>query len=278
MLVSYGVRPSKRLGQNFLADPATLSAIGREVLEDRPSCVLEIGPGLGTVTELLAEHVDRVVAVEVDHRLAAGLIETFADRPHVEIVDQDILTVDPGEWVGEGRAGDRLVVGNIPYRITGPILGWFLRHRESFRSGIFLTQREVARKVAASPGRDGSILGVLLQRAGTVRSIRDVPRTAFYPVPEVDSTLWRIDLRSTAKSASNSDAFERVVRAAYGMRRKTLRTALKAICGENVQAFLRSVDIDSARRGESLTLEELDRIAANIDRRHSDAGSEKPIK
>ncbi|MBN1858327.1 ribosomal RNA small subunit methyltransferase A [Candidatus Bipolaricaulota bacterium] len=265
MLALYGVRPSKRLGQSFLADPATLDAIGKEVLQDRPSCVLEIGPGLGTVTELLAECADRVVAVEIDHRLAAGLGESFADRAHVEILDRDILDVDPRGWAAESSSQGLFVVGNIPYRITGPILGWFLKHRASFRSGVFLTQREVARKVAASPGHGGSILGVLLQRAGRVRPIRDVSRGAFYPIPEVDSTLWRIDLDHPPISDRTFESFERVVRAAYGMRRKTLRTALKTIYGESTQAFLESVGIDPGRRGETLTLEELDRIAASLD-------------
>ncbi len=265
MLASYGVRPSKRLGQSFLADPVALEAIGKEVLQDRPRCVLEIGPGLGTVTELLAEYTDRVIAVEVDHRLASALEEMFADRPHVEILDRDILAVDPRGWAAESSPGGLFVVGNIPYRITGPILGWFLKNRESFRAGVFLTQREVARKIAASPGRDGSVLGVLLQRAGTVRPTRDISRGAFYPIPEVDSTLWRIDLEHPPISDEAFEAFERVVRAAYGMRRKTLRTALKTICGERTQELLRSVDIDSGRRGETLTLEELDRIAASLD-------------
>jgi len=278
MLALYGVRPSKRLGQSFLADDATLEAIGKEVLEDRPGCVVEIGPGLGTVTKLLAESVDRVIAVEVDHRLAAALGERFADCPHVEIIDRDILAVDPGEWALTGSHGEALVVGNIPYRITGPILGWFLDHRMSFRAGIFLTQREVARKIAASPGRDGSILGVLLQRAGVVHPIRDVSRSAFYPIPDVDSTLWRIDLQPAAASDPPFETFERVVRAAYGMRRKTLRAALRAAFGEAAQALLESADIDSGRRGESLSLEELDRIALGLDPSRDSSYDEKRKK
>ncbi len=278
LLATYGVRPSKRLGQNFLADTRTLETIGKEVREDRPRCVLEIGAGLGVVTERLAEIADRVVAVEVDHRLAAGLVERFASYPHVEIIDRDILTIDPETWSAEDSPGGWFVVGNIPYRITGPILGWFLDHRTSFCAGVFLTQREVARKIAASPGREGSILGVSLQRAGTVRWLRDIPRTAFYPVPEVDSTLWRINLRSTNPSDACVETFEKVVRAAYGMRRKTLRTTLKPLFGEQTKAILEAIGIDSGRRGETLTLEELDRVAALHDEWRTDPRSETRYK
>ncbi len=274
LLVTYGVRPSKRLGQNFLADPGTLESIGKEVLKDRPRCVLEIGAGLGVVTERLAETAERVLAVEVDHRLAAGLAERFAVSPNVTVIDGDILTVDPEALRGENSPGKWLVVGNVPYRITGPILGWFLDHRASFCAGLFLTQREVARKIVASPGRDGSILGVLLHHAGVVRSIRDVPRTAFYPVPEVDSTLWRIDLRSANPADVYDETFETVVRAAYGMRRKTLRTTLKPLFGDRTQTVLEATGIDSGRRGETLTLEELDRITAMYDEGETDPRSE----
>ena len=274
LLATYGVRPSKRLGQNFLADPGTLESIGKEVREDRPGCVLEIGAGLGVVTECLAEAAERVLAVEVDHRLAAGLAERFAVYPNVDVIDKDILAVDPEMWRGKSSPGKWLVVGNIPYRITGPILGWFLDHRASFCAGLFLTQREVARKIVASPGRDGSILGVLLQRAGTVRWLRDVPRTAFYPVPEVDSTLWRIDLRNADPGGLRVETFEKVVRAAYGIRRKTLRTTLKPLFGERTKTVLDAAGIDSGRRGETLTLEELDRITALLDESGTEPRSE----
>ncbi len=256
-----GVRPSKRLGQNFLVDREVLSRIVSEVERAGPETVLEIGPGLGTVTRELAGLGARVIGVEVDRRLAAGLRREFAGAKNVEIVEGDFLRFDFAA-LGPGRV---YVVGNLPYRITSPILARLIEERGRICGAILLTQAEVAEKIAGSPGPHGSALGVFVQAYGKVELLRRVPRTAFYPVPAVDSVLWRLEFLPAPRFASAPDDFFTLVRAVYGKRRKMLRRVLRDLLPpDRIDPLLEQLGIDPTRRGETLTISELDRLTQAI--------------
>ncbi|MCD5416278.1 16S rRNA (adenine(1518)-N(6)/adenine(1519)-N(6))-dimethyltransferase RsmA [Candidatus Bipolaricaulota bacterium] len=279
LLRKTGVRPSKRLGQSFLVDRAVLDTILSEAIlseaipieasltetnpakaeQATPEEFLEIGAGLGTVTRKLAGIGGHVVAVEIDRRLVQSLKQTLGDLENVEIVRQDILDFDLSKRFAERSV---FVVGNIPYRITAPILKHLVAHRNAISGALLLTQREVAEKIAASPGRDGSALGVFLQAYTDICLIRQVAKRSFYPVPAVDSLLWRLSFLPKPRFTADADTFFTVVRALYGKRRKMARSALRDLfpAGQASEA-LRAAGIDPAARGETLTMEELDHLA-----------------
>lgn len=259
LLHAAGVHPSKRLGQNFLVDRAVLDAIIIEVERATPREILEIGAGLGTVTRELAGIADHIIAIEVDRRLAKILEQTVREMENVEVVREDILAYDIRH---ESKSGPIFVVGNIPYRITAPILKHLVENRESICGALLLTQREVAEKVAASPGRNGSALGVFLQAYADIHVIRRVPRGSFHPIPEVDSTLWSLSFLRQPRFTADKEKFFTIVRTLYGKRRKMIRSALRdLLAAEQVAEILGTAGIDPTVRGETLSLEEIDRIA-----------------
>ena len=262
LLRSAGIRPNKRLGQNFLVDRSVLETIVSEVKRARPDEILEIGAGLGTVTRELAKIASRVVAVEVDHRLIKLLHQTLSCYENVEIVQQDFLEFDLARASG---ARPMYVVGNIPYRITSPILRYLIDHRRSISEALLLAQSDVVEKITASPGPEGTALGVLVQAYADVSIIRHVGRRCFLPVPNVDSLLWRLSICDRPCFSADSETFFRVVRTLYGARRKMIRRALRDwLAPDRIEAVLNAAKIDSTARGETLTFEDLDRLASAV--------------
>ena len=259
LLGSAGIRPSKRLGQNFLVDRGVLDAILSEVRGRSPEQIVEIGSGLGTVTRGLAAIARRVLAIEVDARLVEILTRSVESVGNVEVRHKDILEFDLSQEI---PARSAFVVGNIPYRITAPILNWLVDHRRSICGAILLTQTEVADKIVSSPGPDGSSLGVRVRAYGDAAVLRRVSRSSFYPVPDVGSTLWRLEFREEPRFSAPEDSFFAVVRALYGKRRKMIRAALRdLVLPCEVGPALEGAGIDPTVRGETLSFEELDRLA-----------------
>jgi len=266
LLQEAGIHPSKRLGQNFLVNHAVLDSIVNEVRKAHPREIVEIGAGLGTVTHELAGIADHIVAVELDRRLAAILARIVGQQGNVEIRRQDFLSFSFAEEFADRKA---FVVGNIPYRITAPILKHLVKQREHISSALLLTQQEVAAKIAHSPGKDGTSLGVLVQSYADVKLLRSVPRGSFFPVPEVDSTLWSISFLNAPRFKANAEAFFAVVRAVYGKRRKMIRSALRDLfSNEDTEQILLSLDIDPTLRGEVLSFAQLDAIARCLENSH----------
>ena len=226
LLAQAGVRPSKRLGQNFLVDHCVLEDIEDVVAQAAPDTIVEIGAGLGAVTEVLIQRARRVIAVEVDRRLAGLLADRLGASERLEILSEDVLRLDLADRVGTGPA---LVVGSLPYRITAPILKWLMDQREILTGALVITQSEVAEKIAASPGKEGTALGILVRAYADVESVRRVARGCFVPAPEVDSALWSLTFRARPRFESNGESFFAVVRALYGTRRKMIRVALRAL-------------------------------------------------
>jgi 16S rRNA (adenine1518-N6/adenine1519-N6)-dimethyltransferase len=260
-----GVRPSKRLGQNFLSSSSAARRIVEEAARRAPACIVEIGPGLGSITRLLAETSIPVVAVEVDRRLAEYLTEQFAGHPSVEIRAGDALLVDL-QAIAAAHGESLTVVGSIPYSITAPILKKLVSERAAIDSAVLVTQREVAEKIAASPGRDGSSLGIYVQAYADVEVLERIPRGAFFPVPEVDSTLWSLRFGRPRRFEASEVAFFAVVRALYGARRKTAKNALgRLLSAENVESVLKRAGVDGGLRGETFGFPELDAIACSVE-------------
>jgi 16S rRNA (adenine1518-N6/adenine1519-N6)-dimethyltransferase len=260
LLAEAGVRPSKKLGQSFLVDADVLADIEEALAQVSPERIIEIGPGLGAVTDVLLRHAGKVVAVEVDRRLAGLLESRLGESDRLEIRNEDVLRLDVADEFGDGPV---YVVGSLPYRITAPILKRLIDQRGVFSGALLITQREVAEKIAASPGKEGSALGILVRAYADIELIRRVNRGCFFPTPEVDSTLWSLAFLERPRFASDPEAFFSVVRALYGTRRKMIRRALRAVLPvEAIGAVLEEARIDGTVRGEELDFEQLDRLAA----------------
>ena len=259
-LADAGVRPSKKLGQSFLVDDGVLASIEQILARVTPETIIEIGPGLGAVTDVLLRHARRIIAVEVDRRLAGLLEDRLGEHSRLEVRNEDVLNLDIADNLGDGLA---YVVGSLPYRITAPILKWLIAQRGVLSGALLITQREVAEKLAASPGKEGSALGILIRAYAEVDIVRRVSRGSFFPVPEVDSTLWSLTFLERPRFESDSGTFFSVVRALYGTRRKMIRGALRVLLPtEAIGAVLEEARVDGTVRGEELDFEQLDRLAA----------------
>jgi 16S rRNA (adenine1518-N6/adenine1519-N6)-dimethyltransferase len=271
ILREHGIRPRKRWGQHFLCDENVLHRV-IEAAELAPhDRAFEIGPGLGVLTQRLAERASEVVAVEIDARLIPILQEQLAGYNNVRIVQGDVLQLDWGKVLdSSGRRWKAL--GNLPYGITSPLLERLIEHRALFERAVWMMQLEVAEKLLAPPGtRESSSLGVFVQAHCEVERIMRVSKNSFYPRPEVDSAVVRLRCLETPRFRASREAFSRVVSAAFGMRRKTILRALTlspqlGLSTEEVKHLLHEAGIEGRRRGETLTIEELDRLAQAFER------------
>ena len=279
ILDRYGIAPKQSLGQNFLYDEGLLARIAAAAELSPGDAVLEIGPGLGALTRQLAQDATRVVAVELDDRLLPILRYELEPFGNVEIVHGDILTFDPAKWFD----GPFVVVANVPYYITGAIMRRLLEGRPRPRRMVLTVQREVADRLAAKPP-DMSLLAVSVQYYGKVKVVGAVKAGAFWPRPEVDSAVVRIDVdarhltddrpqttdRDQPSSAvgrpSSDEAFFRVVRAGFSEKRKQLKNNLRqlGLTDEVIAAALVAAGIDGRRRAETLSVGEWEGVVTAL--------------
>jgi 16S rRNA (adenine1518-N6/adenine1519-N6)-dimethyltransferase len=252
LLRKHKLRPKKEWGQNFLGDDRILEDLAELSGAGPGDWVVELGAGLGHFTRKLAETGAHVVAVERDRELAPILRE---ELPGVEIVEADAKSFDLKAVAL--RAGRPVVLcGNLPYHLSSPILFHLLDQRTAVRRAVFLLQREVAERIAEPPGsRDYGLLSVLLQHVADARIGLQVPRGAFTPPPDVESSVLVLDLLPEPRAAVlDEKRFRAVVKAAFNQRRKTLSNALKPVPGAR-EALVRA-GIDPMRRGETLSVQE----------------------
>lgn len=243
----------KRFGQHFLTDIPTLEAIAAAVEPASRDTIIEIGPGRGVLTDLLTRFPNELVAIEIDHLLSDQLRERYVANDRVRIVEQDVLKVD----LGALAAGDFVVVGNVPYYITTPILFHVLRPRLP-RHAVFLVQREVAERVIASPGTsEYGALSVNVQAIATASIIRHVPPRAFKPPPKVDSAVLKVVPREAPLvSLDEIEPFRRFVQGLFGMRRKQIGNVLRSVTSlatGQASEVLGSLEIDPRARPETLS-------------------------
>jgi 16S rRNA (adenine1518-N6/adenine1519-N6)-dimethyltransferase len=256
--------PSRRrrraLGQHWLVDRRILARIARAADFTPDDTVVEVGPGTGLLTDLLARRAARLIAVEVDADLAAALRERFRGRDNVSVVESDVLSLASEEILSRG--GGRppyVVVGNLPYSIGSAIVRHFLAGRVRPRWLVVTLQSEVARSMAAGPGRM-SYLSVETQYYARPRLLFDIPPAAFRPSPKVTSAVLRLDvLDGAAVEVDDREAFLRLVQAGFAAPRKHLRNGLAVGLGcsaADAEAMLAEAGLDPARRAQTLTLNE----------------------
>ncbi len=276
MLRIHGIRAQKRLGQNFLCDRNTLDRIVRaaEIGADDPT--LEIGAGMGALTLALAGSSPSVTAVEIDHKLEPILRQVTAEHPNIHLIFEDFLRLDPSELF-DSAFGDRpgIVVANIPYYITSPILEKLLSHKDRWKRAVLLVQQEFAQRMVAGPGSDAcGSMSLYAQYHAHVEIVGTVPRTVFLPQPDVSSSVIALTpLLEGAVSLRNEARFFHLIRAAFGQRRKTLLNALMRAPAsydlgfsmddrKGVEELLARAGIDGGRRGETLSLAEFAKLDA----------------
>lgn len=266
ILDRYGITPKQSLGQNFLYDEGLLARITAAAELSPGDSVLEIGPGLGALTRQLAQAAGRVVAVELDDRLLPVLRYELEPFNNVEIIHGDILAFDPAAWFDDPF----VVVANVPYYITGAILRRLLEGQPRPRRMVLTVQREVAERLTARPP-DMSLLAVSVQYYGSVRLVGAVKAGAFWPRPEVDSAVVRVDVEERflgagagehGKKGEEEAAFFRVVRAGFSEKRKQLKNNLRrlGLSDEAIAVALGSAGIDGRRRAETLRVDEWGRL------------------
>jgi 16S rRNA (adenine1518-N6/adenine1519-N6)-dimethyltransferase len=265
-----GVRPAKRLGQNFVHDANTVRRIVAAAELTPDDVVLEVGPGLGSLTLALLGAVDRVLAVEVDPLLAGALPATVADRAPQRADALRILTADAlrvrRQQIVEAAGGlePTALVANLPYNVGVPVLLHLLAELPSLRRGLVMVQAEVADRLAAPPGsRCYGAPSVKAAWFAEVRRAGPVPRAVFWPVPNVDSGLVALTTRPPPSTVPRQEVFA-LIDAAFAQRRKTLRAALASWAGSAASAeqLLRAAGIDPRSRGEQLSVGDFARIAA----------------
>ena len=270
LLSRHGFRFSKSLGQNFLTAAWVPERIAEEAGLDEQTGVLEVGPGLGCLTEQLSRRAGKVLAVELDKALKPVLAETLEGRDNVELLFGDVLKQDLPKLVGEKLPGLRPVVcANLPYNVTTPLLTAFIE-AGCFETVTVMIQREVARRICAGAGSpDYGAFGLFVQWHCETELLFDVPPSCFVPQPKVTSSVIRLTRRETGPfPVKDEELLFRVIRAAFNQRRKTLANALSAGIGElskeQAEEIVTSCGFDPRIRGEALDLGGFVRVAEGI--------------
>ena len=257
------IRAKKSLGQNFLKDPNYLKKIVDAARVGPDDLVLEIGPGLGHLTRVLASRAKKVLALELDERLVPLLQREFSLLHNVEIVQADAIEYPYGALSDKWK-----VVANLPYNISTPIIQKLIAHRDKFTSLTLMLQQEVAERVASLPGgKEYGYLSVIVQLYAEPRIEFMVPPGAFMPRPDVNSAVMTLTIRERpAVAVLDEKFFVRVVKAAFSQRRKMLRNALKQldIPAEKMAVILNKTGIDLNRRAETLTVTEFGMLADHL--------------
>ncbi|MEX2416722.1 MAG: 16S rRNA (adenine(1518)-N(6)/adenine(1519)-N(6))-dimethyltransferase RsmA [Paenibacillaceae bacterium] len=272
LLKKYDIKLKKSLGQNFLVDPNILRNIVAAADLDASKGALEIGPGIGALTQHLAESAARVVAVEIDRRLFPVLEETLAAYPHVQLIHGDILKIDLEELFQEyfQEVSQVSVVANLPYYVTTPIVMKLLEARLPLEHIVVMVQKEVAERMGAAPGtKQYGSLSVAVQYYCEPKVVAIVPGSVFIPKPDVDSAVIRLTVRSKPPVEVKDELFFfEVMQACFVQRRKTLWNNMLSKFGkekkDQLTRALNRCSIDPARRGETLSIAEFAQLAEMI--------------
>jgi len=260
LLKQHGLRADKKLGQNFLQDPFALESIASAAEIQPTDTVLEVGPGLGSLTRYLADAARQVIAVELDADLIPPLETITKPYNNVHIVHGDILKISPKELI---HTTDYLVVANIPYYITSAIIRHLLENDLKPRRIVLTIQKEVAERICAQPG-DMSLLALSVQVYGQPRVAKRIPANAFFPAPKVDSAVLCVDTYPSPKIQPELlNTFFKLTKAGFSQKRKTLRNSLSSglhIATVEIEDLLTKAEIDPKRRAETLSIDEWQKL------------------
>lgn len=267
LLANHQISLRKKWGQNFLVDENILEKIVRAAEIGQEDTIVEIGPGIGALTQRLAASAGKVIAVEIDGRLIPVLQETLREYSNVEIIHNDAVKIDYHQLLG---AGPCKLVANLPYNIATILLyRWLKEFRGTISMLVCMVQKEVAQRITAQPGgKEYGTLSVVAQYAAQVQLMFTVPKTVFFPRPEVSSAVVRLCPQHRQEhDVGNEAAFLRVVEAVFSQRRKTILNTLHAafsLSKEDLSAIGNDTGIDMSRRGETLYIGEFAKLSRMI--------------
>ena len=269
IIEKHGFTFKKSFGQNFLTDTNILNKIVNAADLNDEVGVIEIGPGIGALTEFIARKAKKVVAYEIDPRLIPILAETLAPYDNVKVIHQDILKADVASMIEEEFKDVKhiAVVANLPYYITTPILMGLIEKKLPIDWYVTMMQKEVAERLSANPGsKDYNALSIAVQYYTEAKIALNVPKTVFIPAPNVDSSVVKLTKREQpAVAVENEDFFLEIVHAAFKQRRKTIQNNLNQhfndLAKEDVTKLLEEAGIVPSRRGETLTIEEFGHLS-----------------
>lgn len=269
ILSDHGFTFSKKLGQNFLINPSVCPRIA-EMGNAKPGFgVIEIGPGIGVLTNELAKRADSVVAIEIDDRLPPILEKTLAEHKNVKVINDDVLNVDLHKLIEDEFSGlDVAVCANLPYYITSPIIMMLLESRLPIKSITTMVQKEAGQRLCAPMGtRDMGAVTVAVNFYAEAKILFNVSRGSFMPAPNVDSCVIRFDLREQTPAVSDEKFFFKVVRGMFSQRRKTLLNCVSGSLGIGKDTVLEAIEksgLSPTARPEQLSMDEMIRFSENL--------------
>ncbi|MEN6623189.1 MAG: 16S rRNA (adenine(1518)-N(6)/adenine(1519)-N(6))-dimethyltransferase RsmA [Smithella sp.] len=270
IIKQYNIKPRKKLSQSFLIDQNILKKIANAAQITKDDIVVEIGSGIGVLTELLAHDAGKLIAVELDQNLVAILKEKFANYPNVEIYSGDILKFDYA-LISNKYNRKLKVVGNVPYNISSPVVFQLLAFRKVINNFILMLQKEVVERLIALPdNKNYGVPSVLLQMFASVEKVFDVPASCFYPQPKVESAVIKGIFLNKPLIELDETFFTKLVKAAFAQRRKTLINNLKnakflqEFSTEILMEALSNAGIEGRRRGETLSVKEFGHLSNNL--------------
>ncbi|OLO27440.1 16S rRNA (adenine(1518)-N(6)/adenine(1519)-N(6))-dimethyltransferase [Alkalihalophilus pseudofirmus] len=272
ILEKYKFSFKKSLGQNFLIDLNILGRIVDAAGIDNTIGAIEIGPGIGALTEQLAKNADKVVAFEIDQRLLPVLADTLSPYENVKVIHSDVLKADVKQVIEEEFKEEQeiMVVANLPYYVTTPILMKLLEEHLPIKRIVVMIQKEVAERIAARPGsKEYGSLSIAAQYYAQAETVFTVPKTVFVPQPNVDSAVLRLTIRDNPPvDVLDEPFFFEIIRASFAQRRKTIFNNLTHHFGkdhkEKMEFALKAADVDPKRRGETLSIEEYAKLSNEI--------------
>ncbi len=274
LMKKYGITANKKLGQNFLIDEKVIDTIVEASEITKEDFVIEIGPGLGTLTQKLLEKAGKVVAIELDDRMIRILKERFFLEKHFEILNEDVLKVDLRELITQKKVETGLknvkIVANLPYYITTPIIMKLLEEKLEIKSITVMVQKEVADRLTETPGgKKSGAITYAVQYYALAEEIRTVPNDSFIPAPEVASEVIKLTLRKEPViKVSDEKEFFYFIKIAFMQRRKTLVNAVSNagvnISKQKVEKVLQELGIDTKIRAEALTIEQFASIVEKM--------------
>jgi len=266
LLAAWQMHARKQLGQHFLENPATSEMIVNRCRVMPEDVILEIGAGLGALTIPVARIAKKVYAVEKDHKIISLLKTELTSNSlfNVIIIEKDILKVNIEEFAEEANP-KILVLGNLPYNISSQVLVKLIKSRNTVSRAILMFQKELAQRITAHPGcREYGRLTVMLNYCAKIKKVADIKASQFFPRPKVDSEVLEITFKNSLKYSDNEEFLYKVIKAAFGQRRKNLKNALAGselhIAAETSMHALENADIDPTRRAETLSVEEFVRL------------------
>ena len=266
ILKKYGLRANKKLGQNFLINEEIINQIIEKADVNKNDTIIEIGPGLGSLTAKLLENADKVIAIELDSNMSNILKERFCLYDNFELIENDVLKVNLNEIIEKYESVK--VVANLPYYITTPIIMKLLEERLKLKSITVMVQKEVGERFCAVPNsKEYGAITISINYYTKPQIIIDVPKENFEPMPEVDSCVIKLDVRNVPPvELKNEKDFFNLIKAGFSQRRKTINNSLASmgISKEKIKNVLEKLGIDSKLRAENLTMEQFADISNNM--------------